>query len=91
MKLVREFKYDKVNTIPAEVAKQGKQLFDIQSIVTHRFKGNKKTPLINLREWGKKIRLNRNTILNEIPTEETPTEEPMVFPPPVNEPPSPTW
>ena len=78
------------NIIPAKLQKQGKQLFDIQSIVTHRFKGNKKTPHQSERV-GKKIRLNRNTILNEIPTEETPTEEPMVFPPPVNEPPSPTW
>lgn len=32
-----------------EVAKQDKQLFDIQSIVTHRFKGNKKT-LTNIQE-----------------------------------------
>ena len=42
VKLLREFKYDNVNVIPSEVAKQDKQLFDIQSIVTHRFKGNKK-------------------------------------------------
>ena len=37
------------------------------------------------------IKLNRNTKLNEQPTEENTTEESMVFPPPVNEPPSPTY
>ena len=52
VKLLREFKYDNVNVIPTEVAKQDKQLFDIQSIVTHRFKGNKKT-LTNIQLYMK--------------------------------------
>ena len=43
MKLLREFKYDNVNVIPAEVVKQDNELFDIESIITHRFKGNKKS------------------------------------------------
>ena len=51
----------------------------------------KRRPLINLREWGKKIKLNRNTVLNEKPTEETSTEDSMTFSAPVNEPPSPTY
>ena len=52
VKLLREFKYDNVNVIPAEVAKQDNELFDIESIITHRFKGNTKV-LTNLQLYMK--------------------------------------
>ena len=52
VKLLREFKYDNVNVIPTEVAKQDNELFDIESIITHRFKGNKKV-LANLQLYMK--------------------------------------
>ena len=41
-----------MNVIPSEVAKQDSELFDIESIITHRFKGNKKT-LSNLQLYIK--------------------------------------
>ena len=46
--------------------------------------GRKRKPLINLRKWGKQVKLNRNTTLNE-----KPAEEEFTFTPPINEPPSP--
>ena len=39
-------------SLPAEVAKQDNELFDIESIITHRFKGNKKV-LTNLQLYMK--------------------------------------
>ena len=52
VKLLREFKYDDVNVIPSEVAKQDNELFDIETIITHRFIGRKKA-LSNLQLYMK--------------------------------------
>ena len=51
----------------------------------------KRKPLTKLREWGKKMKLSKNTKFNEKPTEERPTEGGMVFSPPLNEPSSPVY
>ena len=54
----------------------------------------KRKPLVNLREWGKKNKLDRNTMRNAKPISEPISpleEEAMTFPPPANEPPSPTY
>ena len=51
----------------------------------------KRKPLVNLREWGRKIRVSENARLNEKPTEESQPEGSMIFSAPVNEPPSPTY
>ena len=49
----------------------------------------KRKPLVNLREWGRKIRVSKNARLNEKSTGES--EDSMTFSEPVNEPPSPTY
>ena len=54
----------------------------------------KRKPLVKLREWGKKNKLDRNTMRNTKPISEPISpleEEAMTFPPPANEPPSPTY
>ena len=54
----------------------------------------KRKPLVKLREWGKKNKLDRNTMRNAKPISEPISpleEEAMTFPPPANEPPSPTY
>ena len=51
----------------------------------------KRKPLVNVREWGRKIRVSKNARLNEKPTEESQPEGSMIFSAPVNEPPSPTY
>ena len=51
----------------------------------------KRKPLVNLREWGRKIRVSKNARLNEKPTEESQPEGSMIFSAPVSEPPSPTY
>ena len=49
----------------------------------------KRKPLVNLREWGRRIRVSKNARLNEKSTGES--EDSMTFSEPVNEPPSPTY
>ena len=46
----------------------------------------KRKPLVNLREWGRKIRVSKNARLNEKSTGES--EDSMTFSEPVNEPPT---
>ena len=54
----------------------------------------KRKPLVKLREWGKKNKLDRNAMRIAKPISEPISpleEEAMTFPPPANEPPSPTY
>ena len=51
----------------------------------------KRKPLVKLREWGKRNRLDRNIMQNTISEPTSPAEGSMIFSEPLNEPASPTY